>query len=125
MSKTTTKEMISIITSHSISGQSIARLGHGTQYVNVSVVNDGVLPLSAVLAVTLTEPLTQHNTMTIYSNTQILQTGSMLNPAAAQELSASFFLYWDERSMVNETEVIYNGTVYTNRVIEQHYNRIF
>ena len=40
-------------------GQSIARLGHGTQYVNVSVVNDGVLPLSAVLAVTLQSYPTQ------------------------------------------------------------------
>ena len=94
-------------------GQSVARLGHGTQYVNVSVVNDGVLPLSAVLAVTLTELSNPANTMTIYSNTQILQAGSMLNPAAAQELSASFSSTGMNGQWSIETEVVYNGTIYT------------
>ena len=95
-------------------GQTVAGLGYGTQYVNVSVVNEGVLPLSAVMSVVLTEVANPSNTMTLYSNTQILQAGSMLNPAVAHDLSVSFNSAGMNGVWTMTSEVTYNGTVYSS-----------
>lgn len=95
-------------------GQTVARLGYGTQYVNVSVVNEGVLPLSAVMSVVLTEVANPTNTMTLYSNTQILQAGSMLNPAVAHDLSVSFNSAGMNGVWTMTSDVTYNGTVYSS-----------
>ncbi len=97
-----------------IGGQSTARLTNAVHPVNATVLNQGVMALSAVMELSFYEIAVPANTFTLWSNTLILEPGSILNPALADILTVNL----DATSVTgiwNLTATVhFNGTLYTD-----------
>jgi len=95
-------------------GQTTARLTNAVHPVNATVINQGVMAMSAVLELSFYEIAVPTNTFTLWSNTLVLEPGSLLNPANADILTANL----DATSVTgiwNLTATVhFNGTLYTD-----------
>ena len=98
-------------------GFSDVRLNHSIHSFDATVRNDGVMDVSAVFELNFTDTNNPSNQVSYWSNTLILEPGSLLYPAAGGSLTASF----DATSMLGSwtmaSKVIFNGTMWSNTVV--------
>jgi uncharacterized membrane protein len=95
-------------------GQDTARLTNAVHPVNATVLNQGVMAMSAVLELSFYEIAAPGNTFTLWSNTLVLEPGSLLNPANADVLTVNLDAtgvtgIWNLTATVH-----FNGTLYTD-----------
>ncbi len=97
-----------------LGGQSTARLTNDIHPVTSTVLNQGVMALSAAMELSFFEIADPTNTFTLWSNTLTLEPGSLLNPATASVLTTSL----DATSITgiwNLTATVhFNGTAFTD-----------
>ena len=97
-----------------LGGQSTARLTNAIHPVNATVLNQGVMAMSAAMELSFYEILNPTNTFTVWSNTLTLEPGSLFNPATAGVLTVNL----DATSITgiwNLTATVhFNGTTYTD-----------
>ncbi|MDC0340538.1 hypothetical protein OAM96_01115 [Candidatus Poseidoniaceae archaeon] len=95
-------------------GQSTARLTNAVHPVTATVLNQGVMAMSAAMELSFFEISNPANTFTLWSNTVTLEPGSLLNPAIASVLNTNL----DATSITgiwNLTATVhFNGTAYTD-----------
>lgn len=95
-------------------GQSTARLTNAVHPVTATVLNQGVMAMSAAMELSFFEISNPTNTFTLWSNTVTLEPGSLLNPAIASVLNTNL----DATSITgiwNLTATVhFNGTAYTD-----------
>jgi len=97
-----------------IGGQSTARLTNAVHPVTATVLNQGVMAMSAAMELSFFEIADPANTFTLWSNTVTLEPGSLLNPAIASVLTrdidaTSLTGIWNLTATVH-----FNGTAYTD-----------
>ena len=93
------------------------RLNHSIHTFDATVRNDGVMDLSAVMELNFTDQSNPSNKVSFWSNTLILDPGSLLYPSVGGTLSASFDANPLLGTWTMVARVIFNGTVWTNTVI--------
>ena len=93
------------------------RLNHSIHTFDTTVRNDGVMDLSAVMELNFTDQSNSNNRVSFWSNTLILEPGSLLYPSAGGTLSASFDANPLLGTWTMVARVIFNGTVWTNTVV--------
>lgn len=95
-------------------GLSTARLTNAVHPVTATVLNQGVMAMSATMELSFFEIINPANTFTLWSNTVTLEPGSLLNPAIASVLNTNL----DATSITgiwNLTATVhFNGTAYTD-----------
>jgi len=100
-----------------IGGQSTARLTNAIHPVTATVLNQGVMTMSATMELSFFELANPANTFTLWSNTLTLEPGSILIPATASTLTTNL----DATSITgiwNLTATVhFNGTAYTDQQI--------
>ena len=93
------------------------RLNHTIHTFDATVRNDGVMDVSAVFELNFTDNNNVANQVSFWSNTLILEPGSLLYPSVGGGLSASF----DATSMLGSwtlaAKVHFNGTMWTNTIV--------
>ena len=98
-------------------GQSTARLTNAVHPVTATVLNQGVMAMSATMELSFFEIADPANTFTLWSNTLTLEPGSILIPATASTLTTNV----DATSITGiwnlTTTVHFNGTAYTDQQI--------
>jgi uncharacterized membrane protein len=98
-------------------GFSDLRLDHSIHTFEATVRNDGVMDVSAVFELNLTDNSDPTNKISYWSNTLILEPGNLLNPPTGGALSASF----DAASLLGSwtlaAKVHFNGTLWTNTIV--------
>jgi len=100
-----------------LGGQSTARLTNAIHPVTATVLNEGVMAMSAAMELSFYELVDPSNTFTVWSNTLTLEPGSLLNPATASILThnldaTSITGIWNLTATVH-----FNGTAYTDSQI--------
>lgn len=93
------------------------RLDHSIHTYEATVRNDGVMDISAVFELNFTSNSNPSNQVSFWSNTLILQPGSLLYPSSGAALSASFDANTMMGSWTLAAKVIFNGTFWTNTLI--------
>ena len=93
------------------------RLDHSVHTFEATVRNDGVMDISAVYELNFTSNSNPANQVSFWSNTLILNPGSLLYPASGATLSASFDATSMTGSWTLAAKVIFNGTSWTNTVV--------
>jgi len=90
-------------------GLSYLRLNHSIHSYSATVRNDGVMPISAVFELAFTNNA-NGTSISYWSNTAILQPGSILNPATPDTVTATF----NAANMLNSWSLVatvhFNGT---------------
>ena len=93
------------------------RLDHAVHSYTATVRNDGVMDISAVYELNFTDNSNPSNQVSYWSNTAILEPGSLLYPSSGSSLSVSF----DATSMLGSwtmaSKVYFNGTMWTNMIV--------
>ena len=93
------------------------RLDHAVHSYTATVRNDGVMDISAVYELNFTDNSNPSNQVSYWSNTVILEPGSLLYPSSGSSLSVSF----DATSMLGSwtmaSKVYFNGTMWTNMIV--------
>ena len=93
------------------------RLDHSIHTYEATVRNDGVMDISAVFELNFTSNSNPANAVSFWSNTLILEPGSLLYPSVGGTLSASFDASAMMGSWTLAAKVIFNGTSWTNMVV--------
>lgn len=93
------------------------RLDHTIHTFDATVRNDGVMDVSAVFELNFTDNNNVANQVSFWSNTLILEPGSLLYPSVGGGLTVSF----DATSMLGSwtlaAKVYFNGTMWTNTIV--------
>ena len=93
------------------------RLDHSIHTYEATVRNDGVMDISAVYELNFTDDSNPSNQVSYWSNTLILEPGSLLYASSGATLSVSFDASTMLGSWTMASKVHFNGTLWTNMIV--------
>jgi len=93
------------------------RLDHSVHAYEATVRNDGVMDISAVYELNFTDNSNPSNQVSYWSNTLILEPGSLLYPSSGSTLSVSFDASAMLGSWTMASKIYFNGTLWTNMIV--------
>tara|TARA_B100002052_G_scaffold80887_1_gene74092 strand:- start:8405 stop:13417 length:5013 start_codon:yes stop_codon:yes gene_type:complete len=93
------------------------RLDHSIHTYEATVRNDGVMDISAVYELNFTDDSNPSNQVSYWSNTLILEPGSLLYASSGATLSVSFDASTMLGSWTMASKIHFNGTLWTNMIV--------